>query len=51
MAAWYSRRLRKTLASIAALKSRQARRRLDFTDKLPTDFAKKHAGVGSRIKR
>jgi len=42
----YSRRLRRTLAAIAGLKSRQARRRLDFTHKLTTDLAKNHGWVG-----
>lgn len=41
----YSRRLRRTIASIADLKSRQARRRLDFTHKLTTDLAKNHGWV------
>jgi len=38
----YSRRLRRTIAQVAALKARQARRRLDFTHKLTTDLAKSH---------
>ncbi len=42
----YSRRLRKTNAAIAGLKSRQARRRLDFTHKLTTGLAKNHGWVG-----
>ncbi|WP_078970372.1 RNA-guided endonuclease InsQ/TnpB family protein [Streptomyces natalensis] len=42
----YSNRLRKTIAQIAALKARQARRRLDFTHKLTTDLAKNHGFVG-----
>jgi putative transposase len=42
----YSRRLHRTIAAIAALKSRQARRRLDFTHKLTTDLAKNHGWVG-----
>ncbi|HEV2375965.1 MAG TPA: transposase [Streptosporangiaceae bacterium] len=42
----YSRRLRNTIAAIAALKTRQARRRLDFTHKLTTDLAKNHGWVG-----
>ena len=42
----YSRRLRKTIAAIAGLKSRQARRRDDFTHKLTTDLAKNHGFVG-----
>jgi putative transposase len=42
----YSRRLRRTNAAIAGLKSRQARRRLDFTHKLTTGLAKNHGWVG-----
>jgi len=42
----YSRRLRRTIAQIAALKARQTRRRLDFTHKLTTDLAKSHGWVG-----
>jgi putative transposase len=42
----YSRRLGRTIAQIAALKARQARRRLDFTHKLTTDLAKSHGWVG-----
>ena len=42
----YSRRLRRTIAQIARLKARQARRRLDFTHKLTTDLAKSHGWVG-----
>jgi putative transposase len=42
----YSRRLRRTIAQIAALRARQARRRLDFTHKLTTDLAKSHGWVG-----
>ncbi|MER6994797.1 transposase [Streptomyces sp. NPDC000410] len=42
----YSKRLRKTITQIAALTSRQARRRLDFTHKLTTDLAKNHGFVG-----
>jgi putative transposase len=42
----YSRRLRRTVAQIAGLKARQARRRLDFTHKLTTDLAKSHGWVG-----
>lgn len=42
----YSNRLRRTIAHIAALKARQARRRLDFTHKLTTDLAKSHGFVG-----
>ena len=41
-----SRRLRRTIAQIAALRARQARRRLDFTHKLTTDLAKSHGWVG-----
>jgi putative transposase len=42
----YSKRLRRTLAEIADLRGRQARRRLDFTHKLTTDLAKNHGFVG-----
>jgi putative transposase len=42
----YSRRLRRTIAEIARLRARQARRRLDFTHKLTTDLAKSHGWVG-----
>jgi putative transposase len=42
----YSRRLRRTIAQIAVLKARQARRRQDFTHKLTTDLAKSHGWVG-----
>jgi putative transposase len=42
----YSRRLRRTIAQIAVLRARQARRRLDFTHKLTTDLAKSHGWVG-----
>jgi putative transposase len=42
----YSRRLRRTIAQIAALRARQTRRRLDFTHKLTTDLAKSHGWVG-----
>ena len=42
----FSRRLRRTIAEIAVLKARQARRRLDFTHKLTTDLAKSHGWVG-----
>ena len=45
----YSRRLRKTIAAIAGLKARQARRRLDFTHKLTTGLAKTTAGSASSI--
>ena len=41
----YSRRLRRTITKIAALKARQARRRLDFTHKLTTDLTKNHGWV------
>jgi putative transposase len=41
----YSRRLRRTIAQIAALHARQARRRGDFTHKLTTDLAKRHGWV------
>jgi len=37
----YSRRLRRTITKIAAMKARQARRRLDFTHKLTTDLTNK----------
>ena len=42
----YSRRLRKTMAAIAGIRARQARRRLDFTHQLTTDLAKNHGWVG-----
>jgi putative transposase len=42
----YSRRLRRTITEIAALRARQARRRLDFTHKLTTDLANSHGWVG-----
>jgi putative transposase len=42
----YSRRLRRTIAEIARLRARQARRRRDFTHKLTTDLAKSHGWVG-----
>ncbi len=42
----YSRRLRRTIAQITALRARQARRRLDFTHRLTTDLAKSHGWVG-----
>jgi putative transposase len=42
----YFRRLRRTIAQIARLKARQARRRLGFTHKLTTDLAKSHGWVG-----
>ena len=38
--------MRRTIAQIAVLKARQARRRLDFTHKLTTDLAKSHGWVG-----
>jgi len=41
----YSRRLRRTISQVAALKARQARRRLDFTHKLTTDLAQHHGWV------
>lgn len=41
----YSRRLRKTIAAIAGIRARQARRRLDFTHQLTTDLAKNHGWV------
>jgi putative transposase len=41
----YSRRLRRTIAQIAALRARQARRRLDFTHRLTTDLANSHGWV------
>lgn len=43
----YSKRLRRTIAEIAGLRARQARRRLDFTHKLTTDLAKNHGYVGT----
>ena len=42
----YSGRLRRTVAEIARLRARQARRRADFTHKLTTDLAKRHGWVG-----
>jgi putative transposase len=42
----YSGRLRRTIAEIARLRARQARRRLDFTHKLTSDLAKSHGWVG-----
>ncbi len=42
----YSNRLRHTINQIAALRARQARRRLDFTHKLTADLAKNHGWVG-----
>ncbi|MEU1517163.1 transposase [Streptomyces sp. NPDC005811] len=41
-----SNRLARTIASIGALRARQARRRLDFTHKLTTDLSKNHGFVG-----
>jgi putative transposase len=41
----YSKRLRRTIAQIAGLRARQARRRKDFTHKLTTDLAKSHGWV------
>jgi putative transposase len=41
----YSRRVRRTIGQIAALRARQARRRADFTHKLTTDLAKSHGWV------
>jgi putative transposase len=43
----YSKRLRKTIASIADLKAAQARRRKDFTHKLTSDLAKNHGFVAT----
>ncbi|MEV0370904.1 transposase [Streptomyces sp. NPDC050636] len=42
----YGNRLRKTIAQIAGLKTRQANRRADFTHKLTTDLAKNHGMIG-----
>jgi putative transposase len=42
----YSGRLRRTIAEIARLRARQARRRADFTHKLTTDLAQRHGWVG-----
>ena len=42
----YSGRLRCTIAEIARLRARQARRRADLTHKLTTDLAKRHGWVG-----
>ena len=42
----YSGRLRRTIAEIARVRARQARRRADFTHKLTTDLAKRHGWVG-----
>ena len=41
----YSNRLRHTVADIARLRDKQARRRQDFTHKLTTDIAKNHGIV------
>jgi putative transposase len=41
----YSNRLRRTIAEIAKLRARQARRRQDFTHKLTTDLTKSHGWV------
>jgi putative transposase len=41
----YSRRLRRTIAEIAKVRARQARRRADFTHKLTTDLANSHGWV------
>jgi putative transposase len=49
-----STRLRRTIAEIARLRARQARRRVDFTHRLTTDLAKRHGWVGIedlRVKR
>jgi putative transposase len=42
----HSGRLRRTIAEIARLRARQARRRADFTHKLTTDLAQRHGWVG-----
>ncbi|MDJ1644808.1 RNA-guided endonuclease InsQ/TnpB family protein, partial [Streptomyces pakalii] len=42
----YGRRLRKTIADIGKLRTRQANRRRDFTHKLTTNLAKNHGMVG-----
>jgi putative transposase len=42
----YSGRMRRTIAEIARLRARQARRRADFTHKLTADLAKHHGWVG-----
>ena len=42
----YSNRLRRTIAEIALLRARQARRRADFTHKLTSGLAKNHGFVG-----
>lgn len=41
----YSNRLRGTLASLASLKARQARRRADWNHKLTSDLAKNHGFI------
>lgn len=42
----YSRRLRRTIAQIAKMRTRQANRRQDFTHQLTTGLAKNHGMVG-----
>lgn len=42
----YGRRLRKTIAGIGRLRTRQANRRQDFTHKLTTDLAKNQGWIG-----
>ncbi|MEU9374827.1 transposase [Streptomyces sp. NPDC048255] len=42
----YGTRLRKTIAAIGRLRTRQANRRHDFTHKLTTDLAKNHGLIG-----
>ncbi|MFI9360814.1 RNA-guided endonuclease InsQ/TnpB family protein [Kitasatospora sp. NPDC053057] len=42
----YSNRMRRTIARITKLKTRQANRRADFTHKLTTDLAQNHGFVG-----
>ncbi|MCP3819054.1 transposase [Streptomyces sp. A3M-1-3] len=42
----YGNRLRRTIAQIAKLKTREANRRQDFTHQLTTDLAKNHGFVG-----
>ncbi|GAB2814568.1 RNA-guided endonuclease InsQ/TnpB family protein [Streptomyces daliensis] len=42
----YGNRLRRTIAQIAKLKTRQANRRQDFTHQLTTDLAKNHGWFG-----
>ncbi|MEV7894247.1 RNA-guided endonuclease InsQ/TnpB family protein [Streptomyces cyaneofuscatus] len=42
----YGRRLRKTIAGIGKLRTRQANRRQDFTHKLTTDLAKNQGWIG-----